>query len=79
MQILALRSAANTLLRHKPLQQHSRQTAQGLRMSQWVKRAHTLAGAATMRLAISAGHLRVLLQGKVVTGLASLEEEESGV
>ena len=48
-------------------------------MSQWVKRAHTPAGAVTTRLAISAGHLKVLLQGKVVTGLALLEEEASGV
>jgi hypothetical protein len=78
-QIPALRSAANTLLHRKPLQQHRRQMAQELRMSQWVKRAHTPAGAVTTKLAISAGHLRVLLQGKVVTGLALLEDEAYGV
>lgn len=53
--------------------------AQGLRTSQWVKRAHTPAGAVTTRLATSAGHPKVLLQGKVVTGLALLEEEACGV
>lgn len=53
--------------------------AQGLRTSQWVKRAHIPAGAVTTRLATSAGHPKVLLQGKVVTGLALLEDEASGV
>lgn len=79
MQTLALQSAASMLPHRRLLLQLSQQMAQEPRMFQWVRRAHTLAGAAITRLATSAGHLKVLSRGKVVIGSVLLEGEAFGV